>query len=148
MPTRRKRRKIVAEANGITVLDLGEMDIWDGADLALIRDTLIRLITRENKRKIAVDMTHVKYVPSGFFGMLYDWTERGVSIFLYRPQPRIKVMLWFQHFVAEVDGDGVYKIMTEHQMPLAPEGEPGFREPEWEPDENDPVFFGGSATPR
>ncbi|MEM1062400.1 MAG: hypothetical protein AAGJ97_08740, partial [Planctomycetota bacterium] len=104
MPTRRKRRKIVAEANGITVLDLGEMDIWDGADLALIRDTLIRLITRENKRKIAVDMTHVKYVPSGFFGMLYDWTERGVSIFLYRPQPRIKVMLWFQHFVAEVDG--------------------------------------------
>jgi len=140
MATRRKRRKIVSEADGIAVLNLGEMDIWDGADLSLIRDTLIRLITREKKRRIAVDMTHVKYIPSGFFGMLFDWRERGVQVYLYDPQPRIQEMLWFQHFVEHVK-DRTYRIVLEHQQELPEEAQPGFREPEWEPEEDDSQVF-------
>ncbi|QDT64157.1 STAS domain-containing protein [Calycomorphotria hydatis] len=136
MATRRKRRKIVSEVDGVAKLDLGEMDIWDGADLALIRDTLIRLITREKKRAIAVDMTHVKYIPSGFFGMLFDWKERGVKVFLLNPQERIQEMLWFQHFVQHVEDD-TFRIVLEHQKELAPEAQPGYREPDWEPTDED-----------
>ena len=58
---------------GVTVLDLGEMEIWDGADLALVRETLTRLIVGEKCRGVGVNMSYVKYIPSGFFGMLFDW---------------------------------------------------------------------------
>ena len=81
-----------------TVIDIGEMEIWDGADLSLIRDTLNRLIVKERRRSIAIQMRTVKYVPSGFFGMLYDWFERGITVRLVAPQPRVTQMLWFQRF--------------------------------------------------
>ena len=55
-------------------------------------------IVSEKRRAIAVDMTYVKYVSSGFFDMLVDWCEKGVSIGLYSPQSRIKNMLWFRRF--------------------------------------------------
>lgn len=81
-----------------TVIDIGEMEIWDGADLSLIRDTLNRLIVKERRRSIAIQMRTVKYVPSGFFGMLYDWFERGITVRLVAPQERVTQMLWFQRF--------------------------------------------------
>lgn len=81
-----------------TVIDIGDMEIWDGADLSLIRDTLTRLINKERRRSIAIQMRTVKYVPSGFFGMLYDWWEQGISVRLIAPQPRVARMLWFQRF--------------------------------------------------
>lgn len=81
-----------------TVIDIGQMEIWDGADLSLIRDTLNRLIVKERRRSIAIQMQTVKYVPSGFFGMLYDWFERGITVRLVAPQERVTQMLWFQRF--------------------------------------------------
>src|SRR5215471_3694407 len=81
-----------------TVLHLGEMEIWDGADMALLRESLTRLIWSEKKARIGIDMTHVKYIPSGFFGMLFDWFETGVRIRLYSPQPNVRRMLWFNQF--------------------------------------------------
>ena len=83
---------------GVTVLHLGEMEIWDGADMALLRESLTRLVKREKRRAIGVDMTFVKYIPSGFFGMLFDWHESGVKVRLYTPQPNVKRMLWFDRF--------------------------------------------------
>ena len=81
-----------------TVLHLGEMEIWDGADMALLRESLTRLIRAEKQVRIGIDMTHVKYIPSGFFGMLFDWFETGVRIRLYSPQPNVRRMLWFNQF--------------------------------------------------
>jgi anti-anti-sigma regulatory factor len=89
----------------VIVLDLGEMEIWDGADMALLRETLTRLITTDKQKSIGVDMRHVKYIPSGFFGMLYDWFETGVQIRLYSPQPNVRRMLWFNRFFKVVSGD-------------------------------------------
>jgi hypothetical protein len=90
---------------GFTVLNLGDMEIWDGADMALLRESLTRLIKAEKHRRIGVDMSHVKYIPSGFFGMLFDWYETGVQIRLYAPQPNVRMMLWFNHFFAPVADD-------------------------------------------
>ncbi|REJ72830.1 MAG: hypothetical protein DWQ34_10390 [Planctomycetota bacterium] len=87
-----------------TIVDIGDMEIWDGADLSLIRDTLTRLIEKERRKSVAIQMRSVKYVPSGFFGMLYDYFEQGVSIRLIRPQPRIANMLWFKRFFAPESG--------------------------------------------
>lgn len=81
------------------LLHMGEMDIWDGADLALLREGLTQFIERDRCRAIVVDMQHVKYIPSGFFGMLFDWHEkRNVWFALTTPQPNVQRMLWFQQF--------------------------------------------------
>ena len=86
------------DEQGVTVVDIGNMEIWDGADLSLLRDTLAVLIQRERCKSIAVDMATVKFVPSGFFGMLFDWFEQGISVRLFAPQPRVMNMLWFKRF--------------------------------------------------
>ncbi|WP_437225371.1 STAS domain-containing protein [Planctomicrobium sp. SH661] len=83
------------------VLDIGDMEIWDGADLSLIRDTLFRLVLQEGVDSIAIDMHAVQYVPSGFFGMLFDWLERGVEVRLVNPRERVRQMLWFRKFFVQ-----------------------------------------------
>ena len=115
--------------DGFHVLDLGDVDIWDGADLSLLRESLSLLITADGERSVGVDLTHVKYIPSGFFGMLYDWQERGVDVRLYDPQPNVAEMIWFRQF-AEPMGGGVYELVGEGRIELPPEGQPGYREPE------------------
>ena len=99
-----------------TILNLGDMEIWDGADMALLRETLTRLIKAEKHRAIGVDMSHVKYIPSGFFGMLFDWHETGVQIRLYSPQPNVCRMLWFSRFF-EALGNNSYQL-----APQRPDG--------------------------
>lgn len=108
----RKNRMTLHSWHGYTVLDLGDMDIWDGADLALLRDTLAQVIVHEGCRRVGVNMRYVKYIPSGFFGMLYDWLERGVSIRLYRPQPNVANMLWFRKFFEHL-GEGCFRLLSE-----------------------------------
>ena len=100
----RKFMQLVPNAN-FTVLNIGDMEIWDGADMALLRESLTRLIKAEKHRCIGVDMSHVKYIPSGFFGMLFDWYETGVRIRLYTPQPNVRRMLWFNQFFEAVEAD-------------------------------------------
>ncbi len=103
----------------VTVLDLGQMEIWDGADMALLRDSLTRLIKSEKRRSIGIDMKHVKYIPSGFFGMLFDWYEAGVQIRLYNPQPNVRKMLWFNRFFEPVADDcHVLKPCAAREFPL------------------------------
>ena len=81
-----KRMRIDVQ-DGIHLLHIGEMEIWDGADLALLREGLFKLIEHERCRAIAIDMRYVKYIPSGFFGMLVDWQEkRGVWFGMTTPQ--------------------------------------------------------------
>jgi len=89
--------------DSFTVLNLGDMEIWDGADMALLRESLTRLIKAEKHRRIGIDMSHVKYIPSGYFGMLFDWYETGVQIRLYSPQPNVRQMLWFNRFFSAVE---------------------------------------------
>ncbi len=107
--------------DAVTVLEIGDMEIWDGADLSLLRDTIFRLVFDENATSLGVDMSYVQHVPSGFFGMLFDWYERGVSIRLMQPRERVKQMLWFRKFFIEqketvfmlYDGEGINEDVSE-----------------------------------
>ncbi|MEO1995829.1 MAG: hypothetical protein ABGZ17_11205 [Planctomycetaceae bacterium] len=111
MASKRKDRITINERDQFRVLELKGVEIWDGADLALLRDTLTELIER-GCCCAGVVMSSVKYIPSGFFGMLFDWQDRGVSIRLYDPQPNVNRMLWFQQFFEHI-GSGVYSMRTE-----------------------------------
>lgn len=91
------------------VLNIGDMEIWDGADLSLIRDTLFRLVLQEGVEAIAIDMHAVQYVPSGFFGMLFDWKERGVEVRLINPRERVRLMLWFRKFFVQ-ESESAYRL--------------------------------------
>lgn len=113
----RKKRSSIDVRDGFHVVVMGEMEIWDGADLALLREILAKLVDIEQRPAIGVDLTFVKYIPSGFFGMLYDYTDRGVSVRLYSPQTHIANMLWFREFFEPVDGEAfnlVVKAQTGH----------------------------------
>ncbi len=104
------------EWNGAKVIDLGTMEIWDGADLSLLRETLTLLIDRERHHSIGVNMEFVKYIPSGFFGLLFDWREKGVRVQLFNPQPHVERMLWFQQFMEPV-GKGSFLMLSDPKQP-------------------------------
>lgn len=110
---RRFKRMLIDVQDDFLLLHLGEMEIWDGADLALLREGLFRLIDGESCQAIAIDMSFVKYIPSGFFGMLFDWQEKcGTWFALTTPQPNVQRMLWFRQFF-KLNSDGMYEMMPE-----------------------------------
>jgi len=99
MMNRKKRQRLTVEQDGpMVTVGLDHIEIWDGADLALLREVLTELIHRDGYRCICVNLESVKYIPSGFFGMLYEWYEDGVQILLHSPQPNVEQMLWFRMF--------------------------------------------------
>ena len=100
----------LVEIDGSTLLNIGDIEIWDGADLSLVRDTLARLAGQEYIKSFTIDMKFVQYIPSGFFGMLYDWCERGVEIRLLQPRARVQNMLWFQKFFVDL-GNGYFQLI-------------------------------------
>ena len=108
-----KKMARVTGYKDVAVLHLGSMEIWDGADLALLRDSLTRIVRKDRRRMVGVDMQFVKYIPSGFFGMLFDWWDQGVRIFLFNPQPNVQRMLWFSRFF-QTTGDGCYELRPEN----------------------------------
>lgn len=113
-----KRMVIDVLDDGTHLLHLGEIEIWDGADLALLREGLAQLIEKDGVRSIAVDMQFVKYIPSGFFGMLFDWYERrGVLFYLTPPQPNVQRMLWFRQFF-RLSSEGIYELHPEPAQPI------------------------------
>ncbi|MCA9078804.1 MAG: hypothetical protein KDA93_27520 [Planctomycetaceae bacterium] len=121
---------ILSDHDGTRLMNLGEMEIWDGADLSLLRDGLNHIILKEKQRSVAVDMSCVKYVPSGFFGMLFDWFEKGIAIRLYAPQERVTQMLWFRQFFLPAD-DGWYDL--HHGRPMEEEeDQQEWTQEEWE----------------
>jgi hypothetical protein len=126
--TSRFQRLHMAHHNGVPVLGLEEMDIWDGTDLSLIRDRLIRMINSENCRSVGIDLQMVQYVPTGFFGMLYAWHQFGVAIRLYRPHDRIQEMLWFRHFFG-LEKDGSFLLANKPPLDFIEDSELDVFEP-------------------
>jgi anti-anti-sigma regulatory factor len=134
----RKHQMTIEKLGGYQVINLGPMDIWDGADLALLRETLTGLIEGEGMTRVAVDMSNVKYVPSGYFGMLFDWAERGASICLDGPCERVRQMIWFRKFLAPLSDDR-FRLETESLEPITAGGA---EEMSWQDDSEDLRLIG------
>ncbi len=116
IPMAKRNRLHFHEWHGAKVIDLGTMEIWDGADLALLRETLTLLIDRQRHHSIGVNMEFVKYIPSGFFGLLFDWREKGIRVQLFNPQPHVQRMLWFQQFMQPV-ANGCFLMLVDPKQP-------------------------------
>ncbi len=132
----------IRNRDGVVVMDLGSMDIWDGADLSLLRDGLNKIIVQDNSRSVGVDMKSVKYVPSGFFGMLFDWFEQGVDIHLYSPQDRVCNMLWFRTFFAP-EGQGRF-VLYDGTAEIAVHSKQGWENDAWATEETKVPSHAGS----
>lgn len=100
MSSRKRQRLHIHTTDTSAIVSLEDMEIWDGADLALLREALTGLIERDGYRSLGVDLSSVKYIPSGFFGMLFEWYDAGLEIRLYSPQDNVAQMLWFRMFFA------------------------------------------------
>ena len=108
-PRKKTDRITIHRLSNLTILEMDPIEIWDGADLSLVRDMLVHVIEKEDAKAVAVDMSYVKYIPSGFFGMLYDWFEKGIRISLIKPQENVTQMLWFKCFFTNT-GEGMYLL--------------------------------------
>ncbi len=109
----KKRQRLNIQADGRqAIVGLDCIEIWDGADLALLREVLTELIHKDGYRVIGVDLSSVKYIPSGFFGMLFEWYEDGIEIQLHGPQANVEQMLWFRMFFFRTP-DGHFRLCDE-----------------------------------
>jgi hypothetical protein len=137
----RKKRHSIDKRDGYFVVVMGDMEIWDGADLALLRETLAKLVDAEKRMKIGVDLSTVKYIPSGFFGMLYDYVERGTNVRVFGAQPHVRNMLWFREFFElqdSTDGLDTFQLCLRTQTSLSV-GDPGSMKAPWATDDENPV---------
>ena len=102
---RRKRLKMVHRADA-TIINLGEMEIWDGADLALIRDTLFEMIVEQNHESVGVDMTLGQIRPQRILRHAQRLERQGdpQSSCILR-QPNVREMLWFRQFFVPAADD-------------------------------------------
>lgn len=98
-----KRQAVVTIRDGHHVVSVGTQEIWDGSDLAIIRETLSSLSSDRGVRAIGVDLQFVKYIDGGFFGMLWDYADQGHSVRLYSPTPQVSQYLWFREFFRAID---------------------------------------------
>jgi len=100
MQLQRRFKKILIDVQSDHhVLTLGKIEMWEGVELCMLRECLFQLISRDHCKSVVIDMSHVKYLMSGFFGMLCDFQEsHGVQVALTPPQPNVQKMLWFRTF--------------------------------------------------
>ncbi len=144
MPRKKRQRIHLVEHSDSVLLDMGPIEIWDGADLALLRETVTRLVHEEQRQALTFDMSHVKYVPSGFFGLLLDCFDRGVRIQLLRPTEHVTSMLWFQQFFAETQGPQELFVLHEGPQHEVPHDQPL----PWSSSEDQEIWDANRAQPR
>jgi hypothetical protein len=135
MSLRKKHRLTVRTEENLAIVALDDMEIWDGADLALLRETLTNLIENDGYRAIGVDLSAVKYIPSGFFGMLFEWYEQGLKVQLYRPQSNVVQMLWFRMFFVAGE-EGVYQLNDDEMRHNSPNEQVAYHRREFMPDDD------------
>ena len=111
---RRNSKVYVRQQGGVATVSLGERNIWDLADLRLLREISERLVHVRRCRDITVDMRSAQSLASGFFGLLHDLCKLGVKVTLLAPHRGVREMLWFRAFCEHVVDD-CYRFVGESQ---------------------------------
>lgn len=135
MSSRKKQRLTIRSEDEFAIVALENMEIWDGADLALLREALTNLIEQDGFRALGVDLSSVKYIPSGFFGMLFEWYEQGIRIRLFDPLDNVLQMLWFRMFFSR-DDVGVYSLNDDQMRNNTPNDQVAYHRREFMADDD------------
>lgn len=121
-----KRGLRITKREQYITLQLGKFEIWDDSDLELIRETIKQLIKYQDCKAIGINMSYVKSIPTGFFGMLFDFHDKDhVEVRIFNPQAEVATMLWFRKFFEQspIEAD-VYILLEEpknYVMPGTPD---------------------------
>lgn len=83
----------VYETGPVTVLGFGGQEILDQIDLAQCRQELLELLEQYGCRVLGFDLTGVRYVPSGFLGLLASFRRLGIEVHLYNPSDDVREVL-------------------------------------------------------
>lgn len=85
------------EENGSVFISVNPgSDIWDGSDCARLHQLLEEF--HAGAKKVIVNMSNVKSLPRGTFGLLADYAERQTPLYLTTPTAEVAELIWFQHF--------------------------------------------------
>jgi len=125
MGMKKKHQVNLRMLDDTALVGLDVLEIWDGADLIVLREALSSLVQLDGRLSVGVDLSSVMHIPSGFFGMLFEWYETGVEVLLYAPRPHIQQMLWFRmYFREDSRRSGVYRLTdadVRHHTPVEQE---------------------------
>ena len=88
-----------------------------GAALVELRRYVDDLLCAGRKR-LAVSLTQVRTLPSGFVELLLKSREVGLDVVLLDPSPEVRSMLWFRLYAREI-GDRVWAIEPEPLIPVS-----------------------------
>lgn len=93
----------------------------DPASLQRLR-SFVAHVAFEDRRRVVIDLSQARLLPSGFVRLLLDWQDSGVEVVLTRPRRHVRDMVWFRLFAREAAeaGEATWRLT----------GEPAFRFPE------------------
>lgn len=83
----------VYAAGELTVVGFGGQDVPDEACIAAYREQLEQLIDENDCKRMACDLSGVRFVPSGMLGVLLSLKKKGVEIELYNPSEDVMEVL-------------------------------------------------------
>ena len=83
----------VYETGPVSVLGFGGEEILDQIDLGECRTEILELLEQHNCRVLGFDLTGVRYVPSGFLGLLASFRRLGIEVHLYNPSDDVREVL-------------------------------------------------------
>ena len=83
----------VYQPGELTVIGFGGRQILDQLNLAECYDEIMELIRDYNCQTLAVDLTGVRWIPSGLLGVLMSVHRQNIDVHLYNPSTDIREVL-------------------------------------------------------
>jgi anti-anti-sigma factor len=83
----------VYETGAVIVLGFGGGEIPDRIDLGTYRAEITSLLQQNQCEMLGLDLTGVKYIPSGMLGMLVSLRQQGITVQLYNPSADVREVL-------------------------------------------------------
>jgi anti-anti-sigma factor len=83
----------VYETGPLTVVGFGGAEILDQVDLVECRKEILDLLKQHESKVLAFDLSGVRYVPSGFLGLLASLKSMGIEVHLYNPSADVREVM-------------------------------------------------------
>jgi hypothetical protein len=74
---------------------------WEKPEACRMGETVKPLLRDRNLKGIGIDLSDVRFLPSGFFAKLFNWRERGKNVLLTNPHSSVQQMWWFKACFSE-----------------------------------------------
>ena len=83
----------VYETGPVTILGFGGDEINERVDLGECRAQITKLLQQCGCEMLGLDLSGVKYIPSGLLGMLISLRQQGIQVHLYNPSVDVQEVL-------------------------------------------------------